>query len=341
MAALVDAIDAAIERENPPDVGRSYLGCSQLAKSCERELWYSFHWSDSRRWEPRILRLLGRGNHEEQLMNSHMTKAGVDVYALDEDGNQYAFSAVGGHLRGHCDGFVKNLPDNPEWHLLELKTANEKSFAQTEKNGVKADKPVHWGQMQIYMHLAGDLRYAMYLVVNKNTDALYDERVEYDQIEAERLLRKAERIIASSEPPERVSDDPTDYYHCKYCDYREICHYDASPEANCRTCAHSTPERDGDARWVCEKHQTDLSIEAQRKGCEDHLFIPALLNTWATLLDAGEDWVGYENTKTGAKFANGKDYYTSYEIAACNDVTMLGDQTINELRQTFGGKITG
>ena len=184
MAALVDAIDAAIERENPPNVGRSYLGCSQLAKSCERELWYSFHWSDSRRWEPRILRLLGRGNHEEQLMNSHMTKAGVDVYALDEDGNQYAFSAVGGHLRGHCDGFVKNLPDNPEWHLLELKTANEKSFAQTEKNGVKADKPVHWGQMQIYMHLAGDLRYAMYLVVNKNTDALYDERVEYDQIEA-------------------------------------------------------------------------------------------------------------------------------------------------------------
>ena len=340
MATVIEAIDAAIANKNPPSVGRRYLGCSQIGEECERQLWYSFHWSVATQWEPRMVRLLSRGHNEETLLNGYLKDADIEVHDVDEDtGEQWEFSACGGHLLGHADGFVRNLPDSPEWHLLEEKTANQKSFDRTKKLGVEADKPIHFSQMQIYMYLA-DLSFAAYLVVNKNTDELYFERVPANKKHAESLLAKADRIIASSEPPERMSEDPT-FYKCSWCDQREICHYDASPEANCRTCAHSTPERDGDARWVCEKHQTDLSIEAQRKGCEDHLFIPALLNTWATLLDAGEDWIGYENKKTGAKFANGKDYYTSYEIAACNDVKMLGDQTINELRQTFGGKITG
>ena len=340
MATVFEAIDAAIANKNPPSVGRRYLGCSQIGEECERKLWYSFHWSVATQWEPRMVRLLSRGHNEETLLNGYLKDAAIEVHDVDEDtGEQWEFSACGGHLLGHADGFVRNLPDSPEWHLLEEKTANQKSFDRTKKLGVEADKPIHYSQMQIYMYLA-DLSFAAYLVVNKNTDELYFERVPANKKHAESLLAKADRIIASSEPPERMSEDPT-FIKCSWCDYREICHYDASPEANCRTCAHSTPERDGDARWVCEKHQTDLSIEAQRKGCEAHLFIPALLNTWATLLDAGEDWIGYENKKTGAKFANGKDYYTSYEIAACNDVKMLGDQTINELRQTFGGKITG
>ena len=340
MATVIEAIDAAIANKNPPSVGRRYLGCSQIGEECERKLWYSFHWSVATQWEPRMVRLLSRGHNEETLLNGYLKDADIEVHDVDEDtGEQWEFSACGGHLLGHADGFVRNLPDSPEWHLLEEKTANQKSFDRTKKLGVEADKPIHYSQMQIYMYLA-DLSFAAYLVVNKNTDELYFERVPANKKHAESLLAKADRIIASSDPPERMSEDPT-FFKCSWCDYREICHYDASPEANCRTCAHSTPERDGDARWVCEKHQTDLSIEAQRKGCEDHLFIPALLNTWATLLDAGEDWIGYENKKTGAKFANGKDYYTSYEIAACNDVKMLGDQTINELRQTFGGKITG
>ncbi len=339
MTTVIEAIDAAIAKNNPGSVGRRYLGCSAIGEECERKLWYSFHWVDRSQWEPRMVRLLSRGHTEEALLNGYLRDAGIEVHDVDEDtGEQWEFSACGGHLLGHADGFVRNLPDSDEWHLLEEKTANQKSFDRTKKLGVQVDKPMHYSQMQIYMYLA-DLQFAAYLVVNKNTDELYFERVPANKTHAELLLAKAERIIASSEPPERMTDDPT-FFKCSWCEYKELCHYsDRTPQTNCRTCAHSTPLTDGDARWLCEKHQKDLTIPQQKEGCEDHLFMPALLKNWAETTDAGDDFVEYKNLKTETIFRNGKNDYASAEITACENIKMIGDANIDQLRNTFDGKL--
>jgi hypothetical protein len=158
-----------------------------------------------------------------------------------------------------------------------MKTHNAKSFAKLQAEGVEKSKPEHAAQMQCYMHWSGMER-AFYLAVNKDTDDLYSERLHYDRAKAESLIEKARRIITAQEPPARMSERP-DWYQCAWCSHKPICHESAIPEVSCRTCAHSTPELDGDGRWSCARFQCDISTETQRQGdqCPAHVFIPALL----------------------------------------------------------------
>ena len=57
--------------------------------------------------------------------------------------------------------------------------------------------------MQIYMHLSR-LKFAAYIVVNKNDDDLYFERVAYDADEGARIEAKAEAIVAAESPPAKL-----------------------------------------------------------------------------------------------------------------------------------------
>jgi hypothetical protein len=57
---------------------------------------------------------------------------------------------------------------------------------------------------------------------------------------------------------------------------------------NCRTCLHATPV---DGGWACERYQRSLSEAEQRAGCENHLYLPALVP--GEQVDAGPDWVEY------------------------------------------------
>ena len=43
---------------------REHLGASLIGKSCERALWYDFHWATRSRHEGRILRLFETGQRE-------------------------------------------------------------------------------------------------------------------------------------------------------------------------------------------------------------------------------------------------------------------------------------
>jgi hypothetical protein len=98
---------------------------------------------------------------------------------------------------------------------------------------------MHWAQMQAYMLLTGMDR-AMYLAENKDTADLYEERVALDKPEAERLVQRAERIVAAVEPPPRLSTDPA-WHVCKYCPFHAQCHGTAVPVPTCRSCTHATP----------------------------------------------------------------------------------------------------
>jgi hypothetical protein len=168
---------------------------------------------------------------------------------------------------------------------------------------------------------------AVYMAVNKNTDELYVERVEFDPVEFAKLKARAERVITASEPPLKCSNDPS-WYLCKMCDFHEHCHGETAPAVNCRTCAHSTPEMDGDARWSCGMLTSDdktIPIGAQRKGCGGHRYIPILLQNFATQKDFVNGDVVY-STPHG-EFANGDGpgALTSQEIRDLANKTMLAD----------------
>lgn len=268
---------------------RPHLGASQIGNSCERALWYQFHWAAHGDFDGRILRLFDTGNREEVRFIEELRRIGVEVWEIDEGtGKQWRFEIFGGHFGLSLDGVCQGLPESSKPHTLEFKTMNDKTFKTLMNNGLEKAKPVYWAQVQIGMHLSGIDR-CLFLAVNKNTDELYAERIKPDG-SAIALSEKAERIIFADKPLAKIAESE-DWYECKFCDFAKICHRNEMPEQNCRTCAHSTPEHDG--TWSCAARKIKLDLATQQIGCDRHVFNPALINM--EIVDSGDGWVEYRN----------------------------------------------
>jgi hypothetical protein len=308
----IDAIYFAYER-NADTEHRPHLGASLIGRECSRELFYTHRWCTNSHHSGRLLRLFERGQREEDTFNANLRAAGIEVQEVDPaTGKQWNFKAVGGHFGLSLDGVALGILEAPKtWHSLEYKTSSNKLFQKLVSEGVEKAKPEHFAQMQIGMHLSGLTR-AFYLVVNKDNDELYSERVRYNKEIGESLLSKARRIITASEPPARLSENPS-WYQCQWCNHRAICHEDAIPLVTCRSCAHSTAELDGNGRWSCARFGCDISTETQRQGaqCPQHVFSPALMPWKAVDADADAGWIEYEN---GLK--NGPGFLASGEVKA-------------------------
>jgi len=205
---------------------------------------------------------------------------------------QWRILDVDGHFGGSLDG-ISNAPfDIPVYafeqgrglvdtgrvipagteFLNEFKTHNTKSFVDLVSQGVKLAKPVHWTQMQIYMHKR-DLKFAMYMAVNKNDDDLWVEIVEYDgEGTGNELVEKARNVVYSPTVPNRIGKHAS-WYDCKFCEFAKICHYGETSQVdrNCRSCAYSQPVDGG--QWRCNKWQAIIPSDAILKGCDSHKLI--------------------------------------------------------------------
>ena len=337
----VAAIYAAVAKSEAEE-RRAHLGASQLGKECRRALWYGFRWCDEPETDGRVLRLFRRGKLEEAQLTADLRAAGVEVHTHDEHGQQFQFSDVGGHVGGSMDGAGQGFIEAPKaWHVIEFKTHGAKSFATLTKKGAREAKPEHWAQMQLYMHWSGMDR-AAYLAVCKDTDDLYFERIHYDREAAERLIAKARAIIEAPEPLERLSEDTT-YYQCRFCNARRVCHEKRLPGPSCRTCVHSTPELDGAGRWSCAYHMKDLSAFEQGAGCDDHVYIPALVPLDFKGGDADGNWAEY-HLPDGTQVHNGTPKHGSYssaELYAAQDsgFKALTLEFVQYLRAQMGGTL--
>ena len=309
---------------------RPHLGASLIGHPCERFLWLTFRHAASKKFPGRMLRLFETGKLEERRIIANLRAIGCEVHADDGSG-QYRVSALGGHFGGSMDAVITNYHEAPKkWLVCEMKTHNAKSFKELCEKTVAVAKPQHYTQMQIYMGLS-QLDRALYFAVNKDTDDIYTEYVRFDQVEFNRLMARAQRIIEAPEPPLRLSQDPS-WYQCKFCDMNALCHGTAAPEVNCRTCAHSTPDTTS-GEWVCLRHDGPVM------PCVEHRYIPILLENFAEPIDANEEqnWVKYRNKLTGAEFYNGD--LSSQEIHACEDKRALGNASVNALRDAFDAKV--
>jgi hypothetical protein len=180
---------------------------------------------------------------------------------------QMRVSGVGGHFGGSLDGEVKLPASYGDLPVMvnEYKTqATGHKFAALQKNGVKIEKPDHFAQMCIYGRKRGH-KYAVYMAVNKNDDSLYVEVVELDWQYADRLEQKAQTVILSPTPPEKLSQSPL-FQKCSYCDFKSVCHEGAQYEKNCRSCQFAAPADGG--VWNCTMYGQAIPADFIRIGCD-------------------------------------------------------------------------
>jgi hypothetical protein len=257
---------------------RSHLGASVIGKPCARQIWYGFRWAKRPKFAAKMVRLFNRGHLEEARFIAMLLAIGVQVYQQDANGNQYRISDVGGHFGGSGDGIGVGIPDLAPNQpcVLEFKTHGEKPFKKLVTQGVKEAKPEHYTQMQIYMRKMG-IPAALYAAVNKNTDEIHLEMVYLDAIHADQMIDRGRQIIMMRVAPEKLNDSPG-WYECTYCEMKDVCHYDAKPAVNCRTCYYSEVKADG--TWRCKERanvisndgeELILSKEAQLAGCGSYL----------------------------------------------------------------------
>ena len=329
--------------ESKPQEHRSHMGASLIGHNCDRYIWLTWRWALKPEFPGRILRLFSTGQREESRLVEELRGIGAQVWDTDpQTGDQWRVSAHDGHFGGSLDGVAKGLPEGPKTPaVLEFKTHSAKSWKEVEKKGVKAAKPQHYDQMQVYMGLM-ELTRALYMAVNKDTDDLYTEWVHFDQERFDRLLARAKLLILNSVPPYRISTDP-EHFECKWCGMWKHCHGGQAAEANCRTCTHASPVEN--AQWRCEKHGGFPQIPVQRDGCGDHLFIPDLI-PYADAQDGGENWVAYKHKTTGDYFVNGTQsvgdeygpVFSSREIHNVNGSLMA--DLIKHKNEFAGSKVT-
>lgn len=259
----------AYSEDNAPF--RAHLGASLIGRKCSRELWYSFHWTTQKNFDGRMLRLFNRGHLEEPRFVAALQMIGCKVHQYDANGKQFRIAGHLGHYGGSLDAVIENCPDIPAEPVLgEFKTHNDKSFAKLVTDGVMSAKWEHFVQMQQYMgHYK--LNWSLYMATNKNNDEIHAEIIAFDPAQYERYRQRSMIIIDANKPPARINPSPG-WYECKFCDHHKVCHGDALPAVNCRTCANSVPVSDG--AWFCSLKNTQLTKEQQFSGCNKYTLNP-------------------------------------------------------------------
>lgn len=292
LIAADEAIVASQERRTRP-----YLGMSAIGAECARQLWYGFRWTGLNDFDALTLKRFADGHATEAVAVARLKDVeSLELHDVNEHGQQFGFTDLGDHFRGHMDGVVLGLLQAPKtWHVLEIKATAEKKLAELrkavrekgEKQALRAWNPVYYAQAVLYMHYAGLDRH--YLVAcTPGARDWFSVRTEADPIEAARLIARARTIITADAPPPRIGGP--DFYLCRWCDRSAICHEGAAADRNCRTCLHATAELDGG--WTCARWPNiDLDSDLQAKGCQHHLFLPGLIP--GEQIDASQDSVSY------------------------------------------------
>lgn len=270
----IQQIDAAIP---VPDKPRDYLGMSSLGGDCDAQKWYGWRWASPRLLPVRVKRIFERGDIEEARVIRSLKSVGCEVYRWDGDTKVELDGHIGeeqqevigfaGHVKGHTDGEVIGIKEAPKTpHLLETKTCNQSKFKAFIRHGMRATWPVYYGQCQLYMHYR-KLKRAFFIATNKNTEEYHAERVHYDKDYCLDLINKSVEIVTSEGPPHKQYT--SSYFKCGWCNHREVCHFDATPQRNCRTCKYADIEDEG--QWSCAKRNNKiLSFEKQLIGCKKY-----------------------------------------------------------------------
>jgi hypothetical protein len=299
----IKLIENAIERNNKKN-NRGYLGMSEIGHECWRYLWYNFRKVSQDQISASGLMAIEDGYRQEELTAERLRMVhGIKLKTTDELDHQIGFKYLGGHFSGHCDGMIEGIVEAPKTkHIWEHKSVNEKKFKELnslildigEKSALEAWDEIYYAQAQIYM-LASNLDRHYLTVSTPGGRALTSCRTEIKKKIGESLLEKAHMIITSERPPAKLNEN-REYYICRWCRKKSICHDNEVPDVNCKTCAFSEPILEGtNAEWKCYKKNCNISGEMN--GCEQHLFLNTLIPLKAIAADesgTSPSWIKYD-----------------------------------------------
>lgn len=265
---IIERIYKAIQlSETKPTVYLGRLGSSFIGEECVRRIWLDWRGFAREQFEGRILRLFDTGHQQETRIIADLRAAGLEVWDLLPDGEQYQFSDDTGHFVTKMDGVVKGVPESEKTaHVLEIKTHNKNSFASLVKKGVKDAKPAHYAQIQMTMALSG-LSRALYVSICKDDEQFYIERVKEDKTEQARLRKRVLTLVQARMRPAGVSEDGSGL-DCRFCGMKAVCTHAVDPLRHCRTCKYAEPAEEG--KWVCAGTGEELSMEQQLAGCNEY-----------------------------------------------------------------------
>jgi hypothetical protein len=272
------AVDKAIEEKAEEETPRGYLGFSNVGEECWRYLQYAFLQAYKRKPPAFLVKCAERGHRAEELQAQRLRMVdGVELTTVGHDGKQIEFSDVNGHFKGHCDGVITGLLQAPKTpHVWEHKEKEQKFVNEFnkikaqlgEKQTLKKFDPIYYAQAALYMLFLGLKRHYITISTPGGRDT-YSARTEADDKHAEDMREKAKKIIYGKELFEKIGGE--DYFKCKMCDARGVCHGGEMPERGCRTCTHSSPIEHG--AWRCERFGRNLTLDEQIAGCPAHIYL--------------------------------------------------------------------
>ncbi len=236
-ARLLSLIDDALAAERAASPPRDYLGASRIGEPCARRLCFeamAVPIDPDKAFSGRILRVFETGHRFEEMTIRWLRLAGFDLRNARRNGSQFGFSTAGGRFRGHIDGVIVAGPDLgfPYPILFEHKAVKDSTWTEIVKRGVRVAAPVYWAQVQVYMAYLAVER-TLFVALNKDTQALAFEVIEFDSAAAQDLSDKAVavlRAVGSGELLPRVAATP-DFHLCRMCPFERRCWAnEAAPE---------------------------------------------------------------------------------------------------------------
>lgn len=341
---ITTALEAWWKKEGEAEAPRRYLGASIIGHECDMYLWLYFRGLLRENFPGRMYRLFDRGRREEATFVRELRGIGCEVWDVNPNtGKQFAVSVFGGHFGGHLDGVGRGIPGAPKTpHVLEFKTHSSSSFAKLQKDGVRVSKPMHYAQMQTYMGLM-HLSRALYLAVNKDTDAVHAERITFEQDVFDQIMRRAKRIITSGYSAEKCSTRPDDW-RCRMCPAAGICwpapgdkRLTIIPKdtvVDCRTCCHATPDTTGTGgRWTCNRGEVCRVCKAT--WCPMHTPLPELVN--GSVQHSTEGGAIKYRTNDGVEFTVGPGGDFSTQELVQMESAQIGP--VKQVKQVFPGSV--
>ncbi len=267
--SIEDFIQVKIESQSIIEYPRSHIGYSELGESCSRKIWYSFRWCKLKETSARVKRLLSRGDWEEERIVTDLGRIGI----ITND-RQKEVAGLAGHIFGHIDGILTNIPGiEDEKVLAEFKTANQKRFDNFVKFGVKRAESSYYYQSQSYMGKL-NIKKCLFVITNKNDENRYMELVDFNETDFEKIESKALDILTTDNPPSRIG--PSTWYECKFCRFRDICHFKGKILKSCRTCQYCVIKDNG--VFYCNKFDHNLTIQQQKDACNYYIKLKELGN---------------------------------------------------------------